>query len=302
VLVRPKAGEELRMGRHRRSRTPRARLTPSLSLSVSVVGLLGLVTLFIVVGVPVMGRGSAEQRASAHLPGKVPVAWAMVPSVPLAGTSFTGTPAVGALFATDGDRLTGHFCTASVVDSPARNLVITAAHCVSGSTRGNEHLVFVPGLHDDAKPYGVWSVTKVIVDATWSASADPDHDVAFLTVERADGAGRIQDLTGANRLGTGRPVGVVRVIGYPTDQSRPIRCQNQAGPFSGRQQEFDCKDYGDGTSGGPFVAEATSADGNGTVVGVIGGRDEGGLTPDVSYSIVFGDATKELYDTAVAQA
>jgi V8-like Glu-specific endopeptidase len=285
------------MGRHRRKRSSRALVAPSLS----ELGLGGLVGVIVVVGLPIAGRGDTAQQANARLPRKVSVASTMAPSVPLAGTSFAGTPAVGALFVTDGNRLTGHFCTASVVDSPAGNLVITAAHCVSSPQRNAEHLAFVPGLHDDTKPYGVWSVTKVIVDAKWSSTADPDHDVAFLTVARDGGSARIQDFTGANKLGIGRPSGVVRVIGYPNDQGRPIRCQNRTGNFAG-QQRFDCKDYRDGTSGGPFVTDTASDDGNGTVVGVVGGHDEGGLTPDISYSIVFGRDTKALYDTAVAQA
>ena len=48
------------------------------------------------------------------------------------GQAFTGTPPVGALFTTSAGQLGQHFCTASVVDSPAGDLVITAAHCVSG--------------------------------------------------------------------------------------------------------------------------------------------------------------------------
>jgi V8-like Glu-specific endopeptidase len=266
-----------------------------------VLGLLSLVALIVVVGVPAMGRGADAQQATARLPSKIPTDGAMAPSVPLAGASFAGTPAVGALFSTDRDRLTGHFCSASVVDSPAGNLVITAAHCVSGS-HSNHPIAFVPGFHDNTEPYGVWSVTKITVDARWSSSADPDHDVAFLTVARTGSPAKVQDVTGANKLGTGKPSGVVRVIGYPDDQSNPIRCQNRTSTFSRTQLEFDCKHYGDGTSGGPFVADATSANGNGTVVGVIGGHDEGGLTPDVSYSIVFSDETKALYDTAVSRA
>jgi V8-like Glu-specific endopeptidase len=216
--------------------------------------------------------------------------------------SFAGTPAVGALFSTDGGRLTRHFCTASVVDSPAGNMIISAAHCVSGPRRDSLQMAFVPGFHDGSTPYGVWSVTKVFVDPAWSSTADPDHDVAFLTVARKGGAGRLQDVTGANRLGTGRPSGVVRVIGYPLDRERPVRCQNRTSAFGTGQQRFDCKDFTDGTSGGPFVADAASANGNGTVVGVIGGHDEGGLTPDISYSIVFGDATRALYELATGQA
>ncbi|MGI8334608.1 trypsin-like serine peptidase [Actinomadura scrupuli] len=283
------------MGRHRRRRPARAFVVPSLSVLVGLVGLIA------VVGVPATGRGDAAQRASTPRPREVAVASTMTPSVPLAGTPFAGTPAVGALFVTDGQRLGRHFCTASVVDSPAGNLVITAAHCVTGPGHDARHLAFVPGLRDDVKPYGVWSVTRIIVDDTWSATADPDHDVAFLTVARDGGLARIQDFTGANRLGTGRPSGVVRVIGYPVDQGRPIGCQNRTGVFGG-QQRFDCKDYRDGTSGGPFVTGAATGDGNGTVVGVVGGHEEGGLTPDISYSIVFGPETRALYDTAVARA
>ncbi|MFD0347387.1 hypothetical protein ACFQ0M_17615 [Kitasatospora aburaviensis] len=36
----------------------------------------------------------------------------------------------------------------------------------------------------------------------------------------------------------------------------------------------------------------------GTVVGVIGGHEEGGNTPDTSYSSYFGDRVRALYDRA----
>src|ERR1700745_2053682 len=91
-----------------------------------------------------------------------------VPSGPApSGQAFTGVSAVGALFPDAG----GHFCTASVVHSPAGDLAVTAAHCVSG--RGAA-MVFVPGFHDGQAPYGTWRVTRVYTDAAWQASADPD--------------------------------------------------------------------------------------------------------------------------------
>jgi hypothetical protein len=40
---------------------------------------------------------------------------------------------VGALFEHDASGY--HFCTASVVASPGRNLLITAAHCINGGVR-----------------------------------------------------------------------------------------------------------------------------------------------------------------------
>ena len=60
------------------------------------------------------------------------------------GQAFAGTPAVGALFTTSAGKLGQHFCTASVVDSPAGDLVITAAHCVTGTSGTVD---FVPGYN-----------------------------------------------------------------------------------------------------------------------------------------------------------
>jgi hypothetical protein len=71
-----------------------------------------------------------------------------------AGQAFAGTPAVGALFTTSAGRLGQHFCTASVVDSPAGDLVITAAHCVAGTSGTIE---FVPGTTAATSPTGVWT-------------------------------------------------------------------------------------------------------------------------------------------------
>ena len=215
------------------------------------------------------------------------------------GKYFTGTPAVGALFYTSGSGLGSHFCTASVVDSPSEDLVITAAHCVSGAGPGQ--LAFVPGYHDGQRPYGVWQVTRVFVDQAWMAGESPDDDVAFLVVKRSGSRAPIQALTGGERLGTGWGAGQrVRVIAYPGSQQRPLTCQAHTRPFGTHQMEFDCAGYTDGTSGGPFLARVDSSTGQGTVIGVIGGYEEGGDIASVSYSPRFGSAVQSLYQAAVA--
>jgi hypothetical protein len=66
------------------------------------------------------------------------------------------------------------------------------------------------------------------------------------------------------------------------------------------QLEFDCGGYTDGTSGGPFLAGVDAQTGQGTVIGVIGGYEQGGLTPQVSYSAMFGENVAALYQAAVA--
>jgi hypothetical protein len=201
---------------------------------------------------------------------------AATPSPTPAATESTGTPfggmaAVGALFSLSEGQLGTHFCTASVVHSPHGDLAVTAAHCVTG------------------------------VDNAWQSSQSPDDDVAFLRLAPNTGGATVERVTGAELLAINAKVpALVRVIGYPDSDDQPISCANWAKSFSATQLEFDCAAYTDGTSGGPFLTGTTSASGHGTVIGVIGGYEQGGDTPDVSYAAVFGSQVAALYRTAVA--
>jgi V8-like Glu-specific endopeptidase len=218
----------------------------------------------------------------------------------VSGSPFEGTPAVGALFQVTPGGLGKHFCTATVVDSPVKDLVITAAHCVYGQQPG--HIAFVPGYRNSSHPYGVWAVRQIIVASGWRSSRNPNRDVAFLVVGRRGRPG-VQGLTGGERLGTGWPARTwVHVIGYPDGEQWPVICGNSTRPFGRHQLRFDCGGYPDGTSGGPFLARWHPAAGTGTVIGVIGGYEQGGYLASVSYSPRFGPAIRSLYRTAVADA
>ena len=213
------------------------------------------------------------------------------------GRPFDGSPAVGALFTLSGGRLGDHFCTASVVHSHRGDLLVTAAHCLTGRPVGQPGgIVFVPAFHDGTSPYGSWPITAVFVDRAWSSRHDPDDDVAFLRAGRP--GSRIEKTTGADQLGIGRPPQPVRVIGYPDGASRPITCRARARGFGARQMVFDCGGYTDGTSGGPFLTRVSKATGRRTVIGVIGGYQQGGNTPGISYSTRFQADVAALYKTA----
>ena len=213
------------------------------------------------------------------------------------GQDFAGTPAVGALFTMSKGKLGRHFCTASVIGGPHGDLVVTAAHCVTGTSG----IVFVPGYDRGAAPYGIWTVTKIYVDRSWTSSSNPDDDVAFLRVSQAGSIVPIEDVTGAEALKAGTPARqLVEVIGYPDSGSQPIVCRNWTREPMSEQLEFDCGGYTDGTSGGPFLASVNPLTGQGTVIGVIGGYEQGGLTPQVSYSSMFGANVAALYQQAVA--
>ena len=124
---------------------------------------------------------------------------------------------------------------------------------------------------------------------------------AVLRVSQAGSIVPIEDVTGAQALKTGTPARqLVEVIGYPDSGGQPIVCRNWTREPMSEQLEFDCGGYTDGTSGGPFLASVNPLTGQGTVIGVIGGYEQGGLTPQISYSSRFGANVAALYRQAVA--
>lgn len=221
-------------------------------------------------------------------------------SRPLMAAPAEPAPAVGALFSPDDDGNPVHHCTASVVHSPAGDLVVTAAHCVHDDGF-RTRLVFAPGLHDGVAPYGLWVPSRIDVDPRWVSNRDPDHDVAFLRVRRAGRAGGpIEDVTGAERIrfdaSPGRPA---QLTGYPEDQDRPVSCRHTADVQSPTQLRFACPGFPNGTSGGPMLTDLDRGTGTGSLIGVIGGLDEGG-DDLVSYSSRFGADVAALYRRATA--
>ena len=140
----------------------------------------------------------------------------------------------------------------------------------------------MPGYANGKKPYGVWKVTAVYTNQAWQSSQDPDDDVVLRLLNAVDGV-PIEDVTGAERLGIdSQELALVRVIGYPDDArsaGRVHELDEESRP-NGKKLEFDCDDYTDGTSGGPFLTHVSADSGQGTVVGVIGGYEQGGDTPD----------------------
>jgi hypothetical protein len=76
---------------------------------------------------------------------------------------------------------------------------------------------------------------------------------------------------------------MITVVGYPDSDSSPIGCENRMLLFTKTQLQFDCGGYTDSTSGSPMRVNVDPATGLGTVVGVIGGYEQGGDTPSVSY-------------------
>jgi V8-like Glu-specific endopeptidase len=207
---------------------------------------------------------------------------------------------VGALF--DHDASGDHFCTASVVASPGRDLLITAAHCIHGGKGGGyrQDVVFIPGYRDGQEPFGLWTPARLVVAPQWIDSSNPDFDVGFVVLKPDDGK-NIEDILGASQLGIDPGYqNLVRVTGYPASADAPVTCVNQTSEQSPSQLRFDCDGFTGGTSGSPWVTKVDPQTRNGTIVGVLGGYQEGGSTEDISYSSYLGPQIEQLYRQAVA--
>ncbi|WP_336318818.1 trypsin-like serine peptidase [Streptomyces lavendofoliae] len=206
-----------------------------------------------------------------------------------------GSRSVGVLL--DGD---GHWCTASVVDSPRGNVVATAAHCVFADGSASSGFSFAPGYRGggaNPAPYGTWKVRTVQVADAWKAAGDDAdaHDYAFLTLD-ADARGRqVQQVVGAARPDwTSAPERRVTVVGYPNKDRNPsdgpVSCttDTRADPDLAGSMLMECDGFFDGTSGSPWLA-------GGRLIGVL----SGGETDAESTAVVFDARTRALYDRAV---
>ena len=236
-----------------------------------------------------MAAATLSTAAAAGLPPRTP-----------SPTHFAGVPTVGALFFTTGTKQ--HFCTASVVISKPENLILTAAHCVYGSSYASK-IVFVPKYHSGKQPYGVWPVRKITVAAGWRSSHNQNLDFAFLAVAPPAGTHRpVQRVTGGLRLGINLGYSHrITVIGYNNTDDTPIRCATSSFKYAPHQMKFRCHNFQNGTSGGPWILGYHGRTGTGTVFGVIGGYQQGGNFPWASYSAYFSGPASRLFRQAQGQ-
>jgi hypothetical protein len=199
---------------------------------------------------------------------------------------FGGVPYVGALFGSSGGQPTNHFATAFVVASKHGNMLMSAAHILIG--RDPTNLIFAPGYANGQAPHDLWHIHKAYTDTAWQASQSIDDDFCFLKVG-AD----VQARVGSLSLLTGANPQTCSVLGYPDGLTGPVQATVQAVWYTpGHQLEFTCSGYPDGTSGSPWIIDGNSA------YGLIGGYQQGGATPAVSYSPYFGANVRNLYNTA----
>ncbi|WP_229849164.1 trypsin-like serine peptidase [Streptomyces melanogenes] len=228
-----------------------------------------------------------------------------------------GAKSVGVIFSTQTDPTTGqmhaHKCSASVVESPGRNLILTAGHCAGGNA------AFVPWYRAeyalDKQTYGYYRIAPAdwFIDNRYvhnSKAAISDLDFAFARLAPNTSGKNAQDVVGANTLA--RTPGYnndVTMVGYPsaknnTPEDHGVRCPTRTEALPGFYQiQAKCRGMYGGVSGGPWFSKIDWTTGTGEIIGNVGGCNGGGNDANVdwlTYSPVHGDWFFKLYDEARA--
>lgn len=223
------------------------------------------------------------------------------PGSPAADLPIRTVASVGPLF--NAGLASPHGCTAAVVDSPQRDVIVTAAHCISGSGAG---VVYAPGYRNGTAPYGTWVVQQAYAPAAWLASGDPAADYAYLVVKPSNTNATnlpVQTVVGGNAVGHAPASGErVMLIGYVAGSNdEAVICTGTVYQTTS-YPSVDCPGYADGTSGTPWLTQYDATTGTGTVSAVIGGLNGGGCLPDTSYSSPFTTATDVVLARAASGA
>jgi hypothetical protein len=162
------------------------------------------------------------------------------PAAPPAGASFVAVEAPaeppfsvnGRIFVKQG-RLRG-YCSGTAIDSPTRQLVLTAGHCVNDGhgherTTWSQYLMFVPA-YDGKAPFGAFVARRNRVRALpqWTKGGNPDFDLgAFLTHPNQRGENVADAVGGGARiaLGLSRRQSF-QSFGYPGNARRMQGCRS----------------------------------------------------------------------------
>ena len=249
----------------------------------------------------VLSRGDRMSREAE--PGREALLGSQV--APYAGGGPT-TRLEGALFTTIGG--TDFACSASVVNAPGHDLVMTAGHCLhSGGLWGSfaTNVIFIPGYAHGAAPYGTWHARQLTVSTGWGYRRDFDEDAGFAAF-RPIGGRHLQDVVGggfsiAFAQGSA-PTGIVGpqlVLGYPKlppfDGSTLMSCSGMPtpDPRGGHSLGLPCAMTA-GASGGAWLSGFH--DGTGTLDALVSYAYS--ASPGTIYGTWFGPSIRQLYDHA----
>ncbi len=215
-----------------------------------------------------------------------------------------------------GSDLQPHWCTGTAVQSPYRNIVATAAHClldVEAPAGPLTKWVFVPGYSEESvTPFGLYVGKQAVVHYDFDDIRDYDRDYAFINVysgvvspapDVLTNVGRLVDNVGAQGLAFNRPLApTADVFGYPAgpnpDGSQPYTGEtleqstgstftmDVTGFHADRPIGVDSPFTGEGSLGSPWLTDYSADSRTGYLNGIT-----------ISVSDTDGD---DRYDTGVS--
>lgn len=220
---------------------------------------------------PVAAGGDGDSSSSTDPAGMTE------PVAPVAdGGTILPARAKGKLFF-NGYASDNAYCSASVLNTPSKSVVITAAHCVYSTEKGwVKDAVFVPDYdrtQADPDPVGVWTARSIRTFNSWRADqTDYSSDVAYVTLNNGGDANKpVADVVGGYGLAWGGSyVFQATIFGYPTNKTNPDgrgtihSCVRTAQESEGKVRVEGC-DFGFGGSGGPWLYRYNESTGLGYV-------------------------------------
>ena len=204
-------------------------------------------------------------------------------------------------------------CSATVVTSRNRSVILTAGHCVvqpavegvSGPLWAT-NVLFVPGYRNGAGPLGAYAGTASRASFAWTITGDLSEDVGAITLAPLAGV-PVESALGSRGVSFNRPFNTYKknktrfqVFGYPAqpaafyDGERLILCDS---PFIGFQVIFQAPvvpcNMKEGSSGGGWVLK-------GGLLNSVVSHNACGTTPACTTvaGTYFGDTAFKLWSAA----
>ncbi|PWW63415.1 trypsin-like serine peptidase [Actinokineospora spheciospongiae] len=229
---------------------------------------------------------------------------ASAPVGPLAAVRSAGTrsvvlsPGAGKVFFRDPVTLDDYVCSGSTINSTAKNVVSTAAHCVHGGKNGHQYdnWMYAPGFQDGIAHLGKFSAKYFHATKGWTSHSYNWWDFAFVNVRKLDGENLVHKTGGNGLLVNSSKQNAVTVLAYPgTGQYNgkdQIYCQADMHWAAAAQVKVYCGLPG-GASGAPMIHQYSNAVKFGNVNGVVAY-----LWNDKNYSPYFDSYVLDVFNTA----
>lgn len=194
-----------------------------------------------------------------------------------------------------------YYCSAGVVNSKNRDVVVTAGHCLKdGRGAWASKWTFVPGYHDGKRPYGSFTARRMFVAKGWSSSEDDSDDIGMVAVNKGRGR-HIVDAVGGQGIafGKARPKSGW-AFGYPADPpydgGRLVSCHGSLSRDSSTgDQGMPCS-MTEGASGGPWLRSFHTSTGTGTMMSVTSFKYSDDA--ETMYGPYFGAQARAVYNKA----